>query len=353
MTLTTPLGARSLRPGALLGSEVIPGPTYRLGSPKVAIPGTIALARKKSRRVSVLCSTESCLGFYHKRVCFFVVSCVIVPPMRPFQLPTPGTIRRGLNVDAFNKSHIPAVGRTLAVLELLAHSRRPLNISEVSRALNLPKSSTSRMLTALESERCVQRDTRSGRYRFGFRLVGLSRAAVENLQIREVAKPYLISLMLSTGLAIHLTVLEYGQAIIIEKIDAPGLGGVGTWPGRAMDINSTAAGKALVAFLSNEDFDRQVKSRAFVKHNQRTISSLAKLKEHLVRVRELGYSVDDEEDQFGSRCIGAPVFDGTGKTVAAISVVGTADQIPREQIRHLGATVKRCAASISSCLGAV
>src|ERR1039457_6592079 len=147
-----------------------------------------------------------------------------------------------------NKNHIPAIGRTLAVLELLAHSRKALNISEVSRALGLPKSSTCRMLTVLESERCVQKDTRSGKYRFGFRLVGLSRAAVENLQIREVARPLLISLMLSTGLAVHLVVAESGQAILVEKIEAPGFGRIGTWPGRAMDINSTAAGKALVAF---------------------------------------------------------------------------------------------------------
>ncbi|MBS1851600.1 MAG: IclR family transcriptional regulator [Acidobacteria bacterium] len=249
-----------------------------------------------------------------------------------------------------NKDSIPAVGRTLAVLELLANSRRPLNISEVSRALNLPKSSTCRMLTALENERCVQRDAGSNRYRFGFRLVGLSRAAVENLQIREIAKPLLISLMLSTGLSIHLTVLEYGQAIIIEKIEAPGSGLIGTWPGRAMDINSTAAGKALVAFLSGEELEKQVRSKSFVKHNQKTITSFTKLKEHLVRVRELGYAVDDEEDELGVRCVGAPVFDGTGKTVAAISVVGTINQIGREDIRQMGTIVKRCAATISSRL---
>ena len=248
------------------------------------------------------------------------------------------------------KNHIPAVGRTLAVLELLAHSRKALNISEVSRALKLPKSSIFRMLTALEEERCVQKDARSGRYRFGFRLVGLSRAAVENLQIREVARPLLISLMLSTGLAVHLAVLEYGQAIIIEKIEAPGAGRVGTWPGRAMDINSTAVGKALVAFLSPDEFDRQVKSAPFVKHNQKTISSMTKLKEHLAQVREVGYAVDDEEDEVGSRCIGAPILSRNGKPVAAISVVGTVDLVPREEIRRLGAIVKRCAASISASL---
>ncbi len=246
-----------------------------------------------------------------------------------------------------NKNQIPAVGRTFAMLELLAHSRKALNVSEISRTLRLPKSSTFRMLIALEDEHCVQKDTHSGRYRFGFRLVNLSRAAVENLQIRELARPFLISLMLSTGLAVHLSVLAHGQAIIIEKIEAPGFGRIGTWPGRAMDINSTAAGKALIAFLSAEELDREVKSRAFVKHNQKTITSLAKLKEHLAGVRELGYSVDDEEDEIGARCVGAPILDATGKVIAAVSVVGTVDQVSREDFRGLGATVKRCAASVS------
>jgi DNA-binding IclR family transcriptional regulator len=206
------------------------------------------------------------------------------------------------------------------------------------------------MLNALEGERCVQKDARSGKYRFGFRLVGLSRAAVENLQIREVARPLLISLMLSTGLPIHLTVLEYGQAIIIEKIEAPGQGLIGTWPGKAMDVNSTAAGKALIAFLSPEELDKQVKTRTFVKHNQKTISTFTQLKEHLAKVRELGYAVDDEEDELGARCVGAPIFDGTGKPVAAISVVGRTNQISRDDLRHLGTVVKRCAATISSHL---
>jgi len=249
-----------------------------------------------------------------------------------------------------SKTNIPAVGRTLAVLELLANSRRPLNISEVSRALKLPKSSTCRMLNALENERCVQKDTRSGKYRFGFRLVGLSRAAVENLQIREVARPFLVSLMLSTDLPIHLTVLEHGQAIIIEKIEARGLGPIGTWPGRAMDVNSTAAGKALIAFLSPEELNKQVRTRTFVKHNQKTISSFAQPKEHLAKVRELGYAVDDEEDELGARCVGAPIFDEAGKPVAAISVVGTINQIGRDDMRRLGTVVKRCAATISSHL---
>ncbi len=251
-------------------------------------------------------------------------------------------------MEPSNKSNIPAVGRTLALLELLAHSRKALNISEVSRALKLPKSSTFRMLAALEDEHCVQKDRKTGRYRFGFRLVGLSRAAVENLQLREVARPWLISLMLSTGLAVHLAVLESGQAIIVEKIEAPGFTRLGTWPGRAMDINSTAAGKALVAFLSPEELDREVKATAFVKHNQKTIVSLAKLKEHLVRVRELGYAVDDEEEELGTRCVGAPIFDVTGKVVAAISLAGTVDEITREGIRRLGSVVKKTAADISS-----
>ena len=255
-----------------------------------------------------------------------------------------------MSASKLRNSQIPAVGRTFAMLELLAHSRKALNVSEISRTLRLPKSSTFRMLIALENEGCVQKDVHNGRYRFGFRLVNLSRAAVENLQIREVARPFLISLMLSTGMAIHLSVLAHGQAIIIEKIEAPGFGKIGTWPGRAMDINSTASGKALIAFLSPEEFEREVKSRAFVKHNQKTITSPAKLKEHLASVRELGYSVDDEEDELGARCVGAPILDGKGKVIAAVSVVGTVEQIPRDNIRALGATVKRCAASISLCL---
>lgn len=253
--------------------------------------------------------------------------------------------------ESFDRTTVPAVVRALRVLELLAGSKRGFNISEASRKLGLPKSSTHRILMTLDRDGCVHRDTHTGRYRFGTKLVTLSRSALESLEVREEARPFLVSLMQKTGMTVHMAILESGQAIIIEKIEAPGIVKIGTWIGRAMDVNSTAAGKALVAFLPQDEFDRQIKARAFVRHNQKTIVSLGKLKDELAQVRQSGFAVDDEEDEIGVRCVGAPIFDDAGRVAAAISVVGTTAQVPGERIRELGAIVRQFADGISLHLG--
>jgi DNA-binding IclR family transcriptional regulator len=75
------------------------------------------------------------------------------------------------------------------------------------------------------------------------------------------------------------------------------------------------------------------------------------LKQEFSRIRELGYTLDDEEDEIGLRCIGAPVFDDSERVVAAISVSGTTAQISMDRVQGLARTVKKTAAAISSQLG--
>jgi len=156
-----------------------------------------------------------------------------------------------------------------------------------------------------------------------------------------------------TGLTVHMAVLERNEAVLIERIEAPGLVKIASWIGRRMEINCTAVGKALVAFIPESEFDQQIRSRGFIKHNQKTITVIGRLKEELARVREMHYAIDDEEEELGCRCVGAPVFDHHEKVVAAISVSGTTSQITIEKIPSLARKVRRTAEAISAQLGCI
>lgn len=246
---------------------------------------------------------------------------------------------------------VPALERALTVLECLAQSRTGFSLSELSRKLGLPKSSVHLLVTTLESRGYLQKNSQTGKYCFGLKLVSLSRTALESLELREEARPFLEALMKKTGLTVHMAVLERNEAVIIEKIEAPGLIKVATWIGRRMDVNCTGAGKALIAFLSDEEFETQIRGRGLAKHNDNTIVSINKLKRELMRIRELGYALDDEEDEIGLRCVGAPIFDSSSRVVAAISVAGTTSQIPIERVEAIAEVLKQTAATISSHLG--
>lgn len=243
---------------------------------------------------------------------------------------------------------VPSVIRALSLFELLAESQRGLTLSDLSRRLSLPKSSTYLIVKTLEGKGYLQKHAQTGHYRLGLKLVGLSRKALDNLSLREEARPLLRALMRRTGLTVHMGVLEGSEAVIVEKVEAPGPVKLATWVGRRLDAHCTGVGKALIAHLPEDELNALVRTRGLTRHNARTIVSAARLRRELKKIREQGYAHDDEEDELGLRCVGAPVLDSSGRAVAAISVVGTTSQIQPGRVERLGRFVRAMAAKISS-----
>jgi DNA-binding IclR family transcriptional regulator len=256
-----------------------------------------------------------------------------------------------LFVAKLKEYSVPSIERALSVLECLAQAKRGFSLSEIGRRLRIPKSSAHLILSTLERRGFLQKNAKTGRYYFGLQLVSLSRSALENLDMREEAKPFLRSLMQESGFTVHMAVLERDEAVIIEKVEAPGLVRLASWIGRRLDVNCTGVGKVLLAFLPDDELDYLLKTKEFARHNSRTIISKSALKRELKLVRQSGYSLDNEEDEPGVCCIGAPVFDESGRAVAAISIAGIASQIGTNRIPILARMVRRVAGSLSARLG--
>lgn len=246
---------------------------------------------------------------------------------------------------------VPSVSRAMKILELLAQSQRGLALSDISRRLGIPKSSAHVLIKTLEVMGYLKSSKNNGRYCFGLKLVSLSNTALENLDLREQARPFLQHLMLRTGLTVHLAILEGAEAVIIEKIEAPGMLRLATWVGRRLDANSSGVGKALLAFAAEGNCDQRFTGRPLARHNKNTISSLERLARELRKVRELGYAFEDEEGEIGFRCIGVPLYDSANQAIAAISVAGTTSQISIDRVTKLASILKEAARQISSQLG--
>ena len=250
-----------------------------------------------------------------------------------------------------NAYSVPSVTRAMKVLELLAQSQSGLTLSDISRKLAVAKSSAHVLVRTLESLGYLKRSKTNAKFYFGLRMVGLSNMALENLDLREQAKPFLQKLMLRTGLTVHLAILEGAEAVIVDKVEAPGMLRLATWVGKRLDANSSGVGKALLAFASEENFEQNLSRRSLARYNKNTITSPEKLKRELKKVRTLGFAFENEEGEIGFRCIGVPLFDATDCAVAAISVAGTTAQIAEENVNKLASMVKQTAAQISSHIG--
>src|ERR1035438_6189373 len=142
---------------------------------------------------------------------------------------------------------VPALERGLLILEFLAQSRRGVTLSQLTRKLQLPRSTGHALLLTYQRTGYVQRCEKTGRYCLGFRLQALANLALCGTSLRTQAAPYLRQLMVDTGLAVHLAVMEDGEAILIDRIEAPGTPHLATWVGKRMGLHCTALGKALIS----------------------------------------------------------------------------------------------------------
>ena len=242
---------------------------------------------------------------------------------------------------------VPSLERALIILELLATSRAGLTLPEIATELRLPKSSVHCLLVTLERHRYLHRNDRTSRYMFGSKLFSLGNMSLNGLRVRQVAGPHMRSLTERTGLTTHLGVLERYEAVLMEKVDPPGVFKIATWLGKRMDLHCTSIGKALIAHLPEEELGRIARETGLPRHNDNTVKSFAKLREELARSRRLGYYIDDEEDEIGYRCIGMPVCDESGEVAAAISVSGSTAQVREENSTELAKQLMRTVEAIA------
>ncbi len=185
---------------------------------------------------------------------------------------------------------------------------------------------------------------------FGLKLFSLANMAHSGVRLREQARPFLRSLVNETGLTVHMGIRERDEVVLVEKIGPAAAPKLATWLGKRMDLHCTGVGKAVLAHVPEEELESFIKSRGLPRHNENTIASIRRLREKLAEIRNTGYALDDEEDEIGTRCVGAPIFDPAGVPIAAVSLAGTTDQITPENLGHFAGLVKQTAAAISQTL---
>lgn len=240
-----------------------------------------------------------------------------------------------------------AVERALSILEAAALRRDGLTNSEISRKLDIPKSSASYILRTLEHRGYLRRDAETGRYRLGLKILSLGRDVQAGLDLGDVALPWMRALVDRTHLTAHLAVLDHGEAVYVEKVDAPGFFKVNTWVGRRMFVHSTSVGKVLVAWRPKSEVEAILRQHGLKKRTPKTFTSMARFFAELDKVREQGYAVDDEENSLGARCVGAPVFDPLGRVEAALGLSGTVTQLDEDSLLRIAEAVRDAARKIS------
>jgi IclR family KDG regulon transcriptional repressor len=142
-------------------------------------------------------------------------------------------------------------------------------------------------------------------------------------------------------------ILERNQAVFVQKVDGPGAIKFNTYIGKRSELHCTGVGKVLLAFQPDEQIELLLSTYSFGRFTKKTISSKSAFLSELARVQQSGYSIDDEEEELGIRCIAAPILSGSN-ALAAVSVTGTAAQLRTDGIHRVIALTKCAAERISA-----
>ena len=245
---------------------------------------------------------------------------------------------------------VRAINRGFDILQLLS-TRGPLGVTEIARTLDLPKSTVHDLLTTLQHEGAVLRDSERQVFGLGWRLFELGQRAQEGMEIRRIARNYLLQLHRLIDETLHLTVLDGGEVLYVDCIESTRRLRTYSVIGVRAPLHCTAVGKAIMAHLEPAAVERIIDQYGLPRFTENTITDRARLLEELQRIRHDGYSIDEVEHEAGVRCLGAPVRDHAGNVFASISVSGPTMRISRDRVEELGRQVRQTAAEISTHLG--
>jgi DNA-binding IclR family transcriptional regulator len=245
---------------------------------------------------------------------------------------------------------VNSVRRASAILGLLGRERR-LGLSQVARSLRIPKSTTHSIIETLVREGLVARDGLTGTFSLGIRLLELGQAAQENFELRRVASPRLLALNREVDETVHLTVLDGDVVLYVDCFESSKRLRTYSVIGVRAPLHCTAVGKAILAFLDDDEQIRLVNRLPLERFTERTITDRAALLAQLRTVRSRGWSVDDVEHEEGVRCVGVPVFDNRARVAASISISGPTQRIRLNLLPSLARTARVAALDVSRALG--
>jgi IclR family pca regulon transcriptional regulator len=247
---------------------------------------------------------------------------------------------------------VEALAKGLRILSLFTEQRPTWRVSDISTSIAIPLPTVYRVVMTLSAEGYLEH-LPNGDYRPGVRVLSLGTAALRSLDLVELATPRLQALATASGETVNLAVLTGDRVLYLVRLRNRDLVTANIQVGSTLAAVHTSIGKLLLAYLTDDELAAQVSDESFSpNHGPNAKVSLDELRSELVKIREDGWAVQDEELAFGLRSVAAPVYDSTGRVVAGANVaVQSRDWSSQRIVRELRPMIVQTCEEISGLLG--
>ena len=257
-------------------------------------------------------------------------------------------IKMEIKMNEDKKGQIQSVARAIQILECF-NQYKELGVSEINKMMELHKSTTFGLICTLKDFNFLEQDKQTGKYKLGNEIFRLGTKV--NVDLRSIASPYLDELVDSCHETANLVVRDGGTLLYLKKVESPYSMRICTNDGEKIHIYCTAVGKAILAYLEDEEINDIINNTRFTRFTDKTITDRDVFLQQLKKVRQNGYAEDFEEREVGLVCVAAPIFDHDNKPIAGLSVSGPATRMTDKLRAEIAEILQRYTLEISRKLG--
>jgi IclR family transcriptional regulator, KDG regulon repressor len=224
-------------------------------------------------------------------------------------------------------------------------------VAEISKDLHMLPSKVSRMLATMEKDGFVERNHDTNKYRLGMALFELGLVYAFHFPLRRILRPHIEQMAKEMNMTASWGILRENRVVVVDHMRNMNVDLLANRMGLILPVHTTSIGKALLAYLTQEEQNRILGSVNLPKLTEASLVDRELLKKSLNLVRQRGYSTDEGETHTDLNCIAAPVKDAGGKVVAAINLTDEKARTSVEKLHELAPYVKDKALFVSRQLG--
>lgn len=244
-----------------------------------------------------------------------------------------------------------AVSRAIDILDYISRTKKPVSLAEVSKALELPKSSVFDITHTLVEKNMLSFDSEAKTYQLDLKSFEIGNSYLSGNSVHDTALPYLNDISAQTGETVFLAAENNGMIVYLDKVEGKSPARTTCSIGDRNAMYCTGLGKAILATHTLEEVRLITGGGALQARTPNTLSSFTELIKDLDLTRTRGYSIDNQEDNPYIFCIGCPIMDAGGKCAAAISISCIYTPALEDRLEFYTRLITTAAAEISHRLG--
>lgn len=240
--------------------------------------------------------------------------------------------------------------RAFLILETLADEAKRLSLMEVSKKTRMDKATCLRFLSSLEDIGVVHREERTRLYELGAKVVLFNSAFLKAYRVEERVRPYLERLVLETEETAFYSIRRGDSRVTLYLQESPHQTRTLIDVGIPVPLTSGCAGRAIMAFLREEEIDLILQKKAIPRLTPWSVIEPSQIRRKISEILTKGYAVGIRERTPTTNAVAAPVFDSQG-VIATLAIVGPAERLTKKACEKFGPVVRDLAQKLSEEMG--